>query len=138
MTVPSVPSVPIKHFRAKKTRFNFIKKIPLKKVEQKIEIAFKFTWKILYKLIGPWRKNTKEFLLNLIWIYFTGKSFVFFSTFRSILKKSNLEGVFEFFIWTPNLTKILNPIFPWQSKTQYAIVILGPVHEQQTIVQLTT
>ena len=32
---------------------NFINEIALKKVHQKIEIAFKFKWKILYKLSGP-------------------------------------------------------------------------------------
>ena len=55
------------------------------------------------------KKNTKEFLLNLIWFYFTGKSFVFFSTFRSILKKSNLEGVFEFLQPDPQLEQNLQP-----------------------------
>ena len=55
------------------------------------------------------KKNTREFPLNLIWFYFTGKSFVFFSTFSSILKKSNLEGVFEFFYSDPQLDQNLKP-----------------------------
>ena len=40
---------------------------PFIKVHQKIEIAFKFTWKILYKLIGPRKKINSEFPSNLIW-----------------------------------------------------------------------
>ena len=125
--------------------------IPLKKVHQKIKIALKFKWKILYKLIGPRKKINSEFPSNLIWdslkfcinwsdleknykripfkfdlgsFYreilcvflqknslknFTGKSFYFFSTFRLIFKKSYQEGVFDFFIRTPNLSKFSNP-----------------------------
>ena len=60
-------------------------------------------------MIGPRKKLAREFPLNLIWFYFTGKSFVFFSTFRSILKKSNLEGVFEFFYSDPQLDQNLKP-----------------------------
>ena len=44
-----------------------------KKVHQKILIAFKFKWKILYKLIGPRKKIIKEFPLNLISFKFTWK-----------------------------------------------------------------
>ena len=79
-----------------------------KKVHQNIEIAFNFTWKILYKLIGS-RKIRREFPLNLIWVQFTGKSFVFFSTFSMISKKSNLEGVFEFFYSDPQLDPNFKP-----------------------------
>ena len=90
-------------------QINFIKEIPLKKVHKKIEIAFKFKWKILYKLIGPRKKITREFPLNLIWFHFTGKSFVFFSTFSTISKKSNLEGVFEFLHPDPQLDQNFTP-----------------------------
>ena len=55
------------------------------------------------------KKNTREFPLNLIWFYFTGKSFVFFSTFSMISKKSNLEGVFEFFYSDPQLDPNFKP-----------------------------
>ena len=47
---------------------------------------------------------TKEFLVNL-----TGDFFYKYVTFRLILKKSYQEGVFDFFIRTPNLSKFLNP-----------------------------
>ena len=40
--------------------------ITSKKVDQKIEIAFKFKWKIPYKLIGPRKKIIREFPLNLL------------------------------------------------------------------------
>merc|ERR1712030_177744 len=86
-----------------------MKEIPLKKVHKKIEIAFEFTWKILYKLIGPRKKSTREFLLNFIWVQFTGKSLFFFSTFSTISKKSNLEGVFEFFYSNHQLDQNLKP-----------------------------
>ena len=43
-----------------------------RKVHQKIEIAFKFKWKILHELIGPRKKIIREFPLNLIWVHFTG------------------------------------------------------------------
>ena len=87
-----------------------MKEIPLKKSSQKkIEIASKFTWKILYKLIGPRKKITREFPLNLIWFHFTGKSLLFFSTFSTISKKSNLEGVFEFFYSNHQLDQNLKP-----------------------------
>ena len=64
---------------------------------------------VQYKLIGPQKKIIREFLLNLIWVHFTGKSFVFFSTFSTISKKSNLEGVFEFFYLDPQLDQTLKP-----------------------------
>ena len=83
--------------------------IPLNKSSPKIEIAFKFTWKILYKLIGPRKKITRESPLNLIWFHFTGKSLLFFSTFSTISKKSNLEGVFEFFYSNHQLDQNLKP-----------------------------
>ena len=87
----------------------FKTKFQKKKVHQKIEIAFKFTWKILYKLIGPRKKITREFPLNLIWFHFTGKSLFIFSTFSTISKKSNLEGVFEFFYSNHQLDQNLKP-----------------------------
>ena len=93
----------------KEINLNFIKEMPLKKSSQKIEIAFKFTWKILYKLIGPRKKITRESPLNLIWFHFTGKSLFIFSTFSTISKKSNLEGVFEFFYSNPQLDQNLKP-----------------------------
>ena len=37
-----------------------MKEIPYKKLHSKIEIAFEFTWKILHKLIGPWKKKYKR------------------------------------------------------------------------------
>ena len=80
-----------------------------KKINQKLEIALKFTWKILHKLIGPRKKIIREFPLNLIWVHFTGKSLVFFLTFSTISKKSNLEGVFEFFDSDPQLVQIFKP-----------------------------
>ena len=86
-----------------------MKEIPLKKVDKNIEIAFKFTWKILYKLIGPGKKIIGEFLLNLIWVHFTEKSFVFFLAFSTISKKSNLKGVFEFLYPDPQLDQNLKP-----------------------------
>ena len=49
-----------------------------RKVHQKIEIAFKLKWKILHELIEPRKKIISEFPLNLIWVHFTGKSYVFF------------------------------------------------------------
>ena len=49
-------------------------------------------------------KFTKEFPVK-----FTGDFFGKDVTFRLILKKSYQEGVFDFFIRTPNLTKISNP-----------------------------
>ena len=93
----------------KEISFNFMKEIPLQKVDKKIDIAFKFKWKILYKLIGPQKKITRKFPLNLIWFHFTGKSFVFFSTFSMISKKSNLEGVFDFFYSDPQLNPNFKP-----------------------------
>ena len=45
----------------------FYKGNPFKKVHQKIKIALKFKWKILYKLIGPRKKINSEFPSNLIW-----------------------------------------------------------------------
>ena len=93
-----------------------------RKVHQKIEIAFKLKWKILHELIGPRKKIISEFPLNLIWVHFTGKSYVFFYKrilckilqgnpciffdFSTISKKTNLEGIFEFLQPDPNLTKI--------------------------------
>ena len=80
-----------------------------KKVQQNIEIAFKFKWKILYKLIEPRNKIIRELPLNLIWFHFTWEPSVFFSTFSTISKKSNLEGVFEFFYSNPQLDQNLKP-----------------------------
>ena len=42
-------------------------------------------------------------------IHFTGKSLLFFSTFSTISKKSNLEGVFEIFYSDPQLDQNLKP-----------------------------
>ena len=53
-------------------------KIEIAKLHQKIEIDFKFTLKILHKLIGPRKKIIREFPLNLICVYFKGKSLLFF------------------------------------------------------------
>ena len=66
-----------------------------RKVHQKIEIAFKFKWKILHELIGPRKKIISEFPLLLIWppcgtahlsfyhrFCFTRKSFVKFCLFN--------------------------------------------------------
>ena len=81
-------------------------------VNQKIEIAFKFTWKIPYKFIGPRTEFIIEFPLYFIWVQFTGKSFVFFfkkSTFRLILKNPTKRVFLIFLIRNPNLTKISNP-----------------------------
>merc|ERR1712198_88501 len=55
------------------------------------------------------KKITREFHLNLIWFHFTGKSLLFFSTFSTISKKSNLEGVFEFFYSNHQLDQNLKP-----------------------------
>ena len=73
-----------------------MKVIPSKKSSQKIEITFKFTLKILYKLIGPRTKIIREFPLNLIFVYFKGKSLLFFSkksTFRLIFEKCRPSSV---------------------------------------------
>ena len=80
-----------------------------KKSSPKYWNRLQFTWKILHNLIGPRKKITREFPLNLIWFHFPGKSFVFFLTFRSISKKSNLEGVFQFFYSDPQLDQNIKP-----------------------------
>ena len=60
---------------------NFILEIPFKK---KIEPKKKFTKKLKSppnlneKSFKPQKKIIKEFFWNLIWVNFTGKSFVFF------------------------------------------------------------
>ena len=119
--IPSIPSHPIK--LGLRPRFVDAGLDPggrgkelvgkgLDTVHQKIEIAFKFKWKIPYKFIGPRTKFIKEFPLYFIWVQFTGKSFVFFfkkSTFRLIFKKSYQEGVFDFIYPDPQLVQIFKP-----------------------------
>ena len=76
-------------------------------------------------MIGPRKKNIREFPVNLIWANFTGKSFVFFYTripykflhgnplyfFRLLVRfqKTNLEGVLKFFYSDPQLVQIFKP-----------------------------
>ena len=84
-----------------------------KKVHQNIEIFFKFTWKILNKLIGPRTKIIREFPLNLICVYFKGKSLLFFSkksTFRLIFEKCRRSSVILKIVGaTPQLDQNINP-----------------------------
>ena len=73
------------------------------------------------------KKITREFPLNIIWFHFTGKSFVFFSTFSTISKKSNLEGVFEFVYSNPQLDQNLKPTRYLSGKLLYTVgIMLSP------------
>ena len=65
--------------------------------------------KSLKNLIGARKKIIREFPLNLIWVHFTGKSYLFFSTLSTISKKSDLDGVFEFLYSDPQLDQNLKP-----------------------------
>merc|ERR1712208_161945 len=84
-----------------------------KKVPQKILIVFKFKRKILYKLIGPRTNIIREFPLNLICVYFKGKSLLFFSkksTFRLIFEKCQPSSVILKIVGaTPQLDQNINP-----------------------------
>ena len=55
----------------------------------------------------PRKKITREFPLNLIWVHFNGKSFVFFFHFQYDLKKIQpIQRAFlNFCIQTPKMTK---------------------------------
>ena len=86
-----------------------------KKVQQNIEIAFKFKWKISNKLIGPRKKNIRESPLYLIWVQFTEESFVFFllgprKKYKRIPFKFDLSSVYReilciFFYFSTYFTK---------------------------------
>ena len=76
--------------------------------------------------MGPRKKITREFPLNLIWFHFTGKSFVFFSTFSMISKKSNLEGVFEFFYSDPQLDPNFKPTRNLSGQLLYIYLCIYP------------
>ena len=91
--------------------WNPFKKIRTKKkFTKKIEITSKFKWKILYKLIGPRKKNYKRipFKFDLGFIL-QGNPFTFLRLLDWFLKNPTKRVFLNFLIRTPNLSKILNP-----------------------------